>query len=72
MYPLTMLGQHFNIVKVPLKWDISKHEKYMRDATECINSIVYGLLDVIKAIFSNGNELELIMNYIKHLSLGLG
>ena len=36
----------------------------MRDATEYINSIGYALFAVIIAIFSNGNGLEMIMNYI--------
>ena len=37
----------------------------MRDATDCTNSIGYGLFAVIKAIFSNNNDLKLIMNYIQ-------
>ena len=36
----------------------------MRDATECINAIGYALFAVIKAILSNPNGLEMIMNYI--------
>ena len=36
----------------------------MRDATEYMNSIGYALFAVIKAIFSNPNALEMIMNYI--------
>ena len=35
----------------------------MQDATECINSIWYALLAVIKAILSNPNGLEMVMNY---------
>ena len=35
---------------------------HMRDATECINSIGYGLFAVIKAIFSKRNDSEFIMN----------
>ena len=34
----------------------------MRDAKECINSIGYVLFVVIKAIFSNQTDLELISN----------
>ena len=34
----------------------------MRDATECTNPIGYALSVVIKAIFSNPNGLEMIMN----------
>ena len=37
----------------------------MWDATEYVNSIGYGLFAVIKAIFNNRNDLELIMNYIQ-------
>ena len=36
----------------------------MRDATEYINSIGYALFAVNIAIFSNGNGLEMTMNYI--------
>ena len=36
----------------------------MRDATECINSIVYALFAVIKAIFSNPYGFEMILYYI--------
>ena len=36
----------------------------MRDATECNNLIGYALFAVIKAIFSNPNGLEMIMNNI--------
>ena len=58
MYPLSIIGKQF--------WDISKHENaYMRDATECINSIGYALFAVIKAISRNPNGLEMIMNYIR-------
>ena len=37
---------------------------HIRDATECINSIGYGLLAVIKVIFSRQNDLKLIINHI--------
>ena len=39
----------------------------MRDAKESVNSIgyKYGLFAVIQALFSNRNDLELIMNYIQ-------
>ena len=40
-------------------------EMHMRDATECINSIRYGLFAAIKAIFSNWGNLELILKYIQ-------
>ena len=36
----------------------------MGDATECIKSIGNALFAVFKAIFSNPNGLEMIMNYI--------
>ena len=32
---------------------------------DCINSLGYGLFAVIKAIFSNSSDLELIMNYVQ-------
>ena len=38
---------------------------HMRDATEYTNSVWYALFAVIKAIFSNPNGLEMIMNYIQ-------
>ena len=40
----------------------------MRDATECVNSIAHGLFAAIKAIFSNQNDLKLIMNYIQTIA----
>ena len=36
----------------------------MRDSTECLNLIGYAFIAVIIAIFSNQNDLEMIMNYI--------
>ena len=38
---------------------------HQRDATECVISIGYGLFAVNEAIFSNLNDLELIMNSIQ-------
>ena len=36
---------------------------------ECVKSIGHGLFAVIKVIFSNRNDLELIMNYIYAVGL---
>ena len=48
------------------KWSInetlSNTKRHTRVATECINSIGYALFAVLKAIFSNPNGLEKIMN----------
>ena len=38
-------------------------QTHMRDATQLINSIGYALFAFIKAIYSNPNDLEMIMNY---------
>ena len=67
MYPLSIIGKQFkHLYKVSIKWDIIKHEKlpHMQDSTECIDSKAYALFAVIKAIFSNPNGFEMIMNYI--------
>ena len=44
---------------------LSNTKTHMRDATECINSVGYALFVVIKAIFSNPNGSEMIINYIQ-------
>ena len=66
MYPLSIIGKQIeHLYKVSIKWDIIKHENaYMRDATECTNSIGYALFAVIRAIPSDPNALEIIMYYI--------
>ena len=65
MYPLSIIGKQFyHLYIVSIKFDIFKHETHMGDATECINPIGYALFAVIKAIFSNPNGLEMIMDYI--------
>ena len=62
MYPLSIIGKQIEyLYKVSIKWDIIKHENaYMRDATECTNSIGYAMFAVIRAIFSDPNALEMI------------
>ena len=61
--PYSFLDNSFNIyAKCPLKAN-TKH--IMRDATESVESIGYGLFAVIKALFSNRNYLELIINNIQ-------
>ena len=65
MCPLIMFMQQFeHLYKVSTG---TLANTPMRDATECVNSesIGYGLFAVIKAIFSNPNDLELIVNYIQ-------
>ena len=63
MYPSIMFRQQFkHLYNVSLKWDIANTKTYPRDATECINLIGCVLFAIIKAIFSNGNDLDLIMN----------
>ena len=64
MYPLCS----FNIyTKCTSNGTLSNTKTKMRDATECINLIGYALFAVIKAIISNPNGLEMIMNYIYKL-----
>ena len=66
MYPLNMLDNTLNIyTKCPLNGTLANTKTHMRDATECINSIGYGLFAVIKVIFSNRNDLEFIVNYFQ-------
>ena len=48
-----------------LIWDLANTKTHIRDARECINSIEYVLFAVVKAIFSNRYDLDLIMNYIQ-------
>ena len=56
----------FNIyTKSSLNGALTNTKTHIQDATECVNSIGYGLFAVIKAIFSNRNDLEFIMNYLK-------
>ena len=70
MYPLSIIGKEnsFNIyTKCTSNGTLSDTKTQMRDATECINLIGYALFVVIKAIISNPNGLEMIMNYIYKL-----
>ena len=61
-FPLVNFGQQFlHVCKPSLKWVICKHE----DRARCVISTGDGLFGVIKAILSNRNDLELIMNYIQ-------
>ena len=55
MYPLIIVGKQIeHLYKVSIKWGIIKHENaYMRDATECTNSIGYALFAVIRTILSD-------------------
>ena len=74
--PLSIIGTCLNIyTKGQSNGTLSNTKTHMRDATECINSIGYALFAVIKvskgekiksskAIFSNPNGLEMLMNYI--------
>ena len=56
----------FNIyTKCPLNGTLTNTKTHIQDAIECVNSIGYGLVAVIKAIFSNRKDLEFIMNYIQ-------
>ena len=65
MYPLSINAKKINIyAKCPSIGTLSNMKTHMRDATECINSIGYALFAVIKAIFSDPNGFEMIMNYI--------
>ena len=65
MYPLIMFGKFKIYTKCPVHCKLANTKTHMRDATECTNSIGYGLFAVIKAIFSNQNDFELIVNYIQ-------
>ena len=68
MYPLISLDNRFNIyTKCPLNGTLANTKTHMRDVTECVYSIGYVLLAVIKAIVSNRNDLDLVMNYIQTL-----
>ena len=57
MYSFIIFGQ--------LKGPLANKKTHMRDVTGSVNSIGYGLFAVIKALFSNRNYLELIMNNIQ-------
>ena len=48
MYPLIMFGQQFSNIntKCSLNGTLANTKTHMRDATECINSIGYGLFDI--------------------------
>ena len=60
------LDNTFNIdTKCLLNGTLANTKTHMRDATECINSIGYGLFSVIKVIFSNRNDLEFIVKYFQ-------
>ena len=65
IYPtLSIFGQQFDyLYKVSIKWEISKHENAY--ATECIASIGYALLAVIKPLFSSPNGFEILIHYSK-------
>ena len=69
MHPLTFLDNSFNIyTKCPLKGTLANTKTHIRDATESVDTIGYGLLTfavILKALFSNRNDLELKMNYIQ-------
>ena len=68
MYPLIIFDNRFNIyTKCPLHGTLANTNTHMLDARECINSIAHGLFAVIKAIISNQNDLNLIMNYIQRI-----
>ena len=49
----------------PLNETLAISKTHLRDARECINSIGYVLFAVIKAIFSNQNDFDLIMKYVQ-------
>ena len=60
------LVNNFNMyTKCPLNETLANSKTHMRDARECINSIGYVLFAVIKAIFSNRYDFDLIMNYVQ-------
>ena len=67
MYYFICLDNSFNIyTKCPLNGVLANTKTYMRDVTECVNSIGYGLIAVVKAIVSIRNGLELFLNYIQN------
>ena len=61
-----MFKNSFNIyTKCPLNGTLANAKMHIRDATECLKSIGYELFTVIKALCSNQNDLEFIMNYFQ-------
>ena len=62
----SFLENSFNIyTKCSLNGTLANTKMHIQYATESVNSIGYGLFAVIKTLFSNQNDLDLMMNFIR-------